>query len=95
MATSILMQLVGYSNPGKRHLESHAMFIVVKILAENIGGDMIRGGIMLALLNVLVGRIVRVLWRNPDSVIYRCIKTPETQIKQPHMLNKKCSAQTK
>ena len=43
------MQLLGYSNPSKRHLEWHAIIIVEKILCGNIGGDMLEGGITLAL----------------------------------------------
>ena len=46
---------------------------------ENIGGDMLRGGITLALFSRLVILVVRVLRWHPDWLIYRCIKTPERQ----------------
>ena len=41
---------------------------------------MLRGGITLAWLNVLVVRIVGVLWRNPGCLIYRSIATEKQSI---------------
>ena len=38
---------------------------------------MLRGGVTLALFDGLVILVVRVLWGNPDCLIYRCIRTPE------------------
>ena len=61
---------IGYSNPIKLTFGTACNIIVEKIFAENIGGDMLRGGITLALLNVLVVRIVRVLLWDPDCLIY-------------------------
>jgi len=77
MASENIMHLIGYSNPTKMTFGTACNIIVAKIVAENIGGDMLRGGITLALINGLVIRIVGVLWWNPDCLIYRCIKTPE------------------
>ena len=70
------MHLIGYSNPTKLTFGIACNIIVGKISAENIG-DMLRGGITLALFNGLVIRVVRVLRWHPDCLIYRCIKTPE------------------
>ena len=81
MASENIMHLIGYSNPTKLTFGTACNIIVEKIFAENIGGDMLRGGITLALFSRLVIRVVRVLWRNPDSLIYRCIRTPESTIK--------------
>ena len=77
MASENIMHLLGYSNPTKLTFGTACNIIVEKIIAENIGGDMLRGGITLALFDGLVIRVVRVLWRNPDCLIYRCIRTPE------------------
>ena len=41
---------------------------------------MLRGGITLALLNVLVVRLFGVLWSNPGCWIYRSIATEEQSI---------------
>ena len=68
------MQLLGYSNPTKLTFGTACNIIVEKIFAENIGGDMLRGGIKLALISRLVIRVVGVLWWNPDCLIYRCMK---------------------
>ena len=87
MASENIMHLIGYSNPTKLTFGIACNIIVEKISAENIG-DMLRGGITLALFDGLVIRVVRVLWRNPDCLIYRCIRTPKrtqsniTQAKQ-------------
>ena len=81
MASENIMHLIGYSNPTKLTFGTACNNIVEKIFAENIGGDMLRGGITLALFNGLVKRVVRVLRWNPDSLIYRCIRTPESTIK--------------
>ena len=80
MASEIIMHLIGYSNPTKLTFGTACNIIVDKIFAENIG-DMLRGGITLALISRLVIRIVGVLWGNPDCLIYRCIRTPESTIK--------------
>ena len=72
-----IMHLIGYSNPTKLTFGTACNIIVDKIFAENIGGDMLRGGITLALINGLVIRVVEVLWWNPDCLICRCMKTPE------------------
>ena len=72
-----IMQLIGYSNPTKLTFENACNIIVEKIFAKNIGGDMLRGGITLALFSRPVIRVVGVLRWNPDCLIYRCIKTPE------------------
>ena len=80
MASENIMQLIGYSNPTKVTFGTACNIIVGKISAGNIG-DMLRGGITIALFDGLVIRVVRVLWRNPDSLIYRCIRTPESTIK--------------
>ena len=77
MASENIMHLIGYSNPTKLTFGTACNIIVEKIFAENIGGDMLRGGIPLALFNGLIIQVVRVLWRNPDCLIYRCIKTPK------------------
>ena len=61
---------IGYSNPIKLTFGTACNIIVEKIFAENIGGHMLRGGITLALLNVLVVRIVKVLLWDPDCLIY-------------------------
>ena len=76
MASENIMHLIGYSNPTKLTFGIACNIIVGKISAENIG-DMLRGGITLALFDGLVILVVRVLWRNPDCLIYRCIRTPE------------------
>ena len=76
MASENIMHLIGYSNPTKLTFGIACNIIVGKISAENIG-DMLRGGITLALFDGLVIRVVRVLWRNPDCLIYRCIRTPK------------------
>ena len=81
MASENIMHLIGYSNPTKLTFGTACNNIVKKIFVGNIGGDMLRGGITLALFSGLVIRVVRVLWRNPDSWIYRCIRTPESTIK--------------
>ena len=77
MALENIMHLIGYSNPTKLTFGIACSIIVEKISTENIGGDMLRGGITLALFNGLVIRVVRVLRWNPDCLIYRYIKTPE------------------
>ena len=76
MASENIMHLIGYSNPTKLTFGTACNIIVEKISAENIG-DMLRGGITLALFSGLVIRVVGVLRWNPDRLIYRCIKTPE------------------
>ena len=48
---------------------------------------MLRGGITLALLNVLVVRIVGVLWSNPGCLIYRGIATEEQSITTQTLAN--------
>ena len=77
MASENIMHLIGYSNPTKLTFGIACNIIVEKISAENIGGDMLRGGITLALFRGLVIRVIGVLRWNPDCLIYRCIKTPE------------------
>ena len=65
---------IGYSNPIKLTFGTACNIIVEKIFAENIGGDMLRGGITLALFRLLVIRVVGVLRWNPDCLIYQSIK---------------------
>ena len=74
------MQLVGYSNPSKRHLEPKCNIIVGKIIAKNRRRHAQRGGVTLALLNVLVVRIVRVLRCNPGCLIYQTMTSEEQSI---------------
>ena len=66
-----IMQLIGYSNPTKLMFGNACNIIVEKIFAVNIGGDMHRRGVTLALFNGLVIRVIRVLRWNPDCLIYR------------------------
>ena len=44
MASENIMHLIGYSNPTKLTFGTACNIIVEKILAENIGRDMLRGG---------------------------------------------------
>ena len=44
MASENIMHLIGYSNPTKLTFGIACNIIVGKISAENIGGDMLRGG---------------------------------------------------
>ena len=44
MASENIMHLIGYSNPTKLTFGIACNIIVEKISAENIGGDMLRGG---------------------------------------------------
>ena len=48
---------------------------------------MLRGGITLAWINVLVVRVFRVLWSNPDCLIYRDIATEEQSITTQALTN--------
>ena len=69
MASENIMHLIGYSNPTKLTFGVACNIIVEKISAENIGGDMLRGGITLALFNVLVVLLGGVLRWNPVCLI--------------------------
>ena len=79
MASENIMHLIGYSNPTKLIFGIACNIIVGKISAENIG-DMLRGGITLALIKVLVVRLFEVLRCNPGCLIYRDITTEEQSI---------------
>ena len=64
-----IMQLIGYSNPTKVTFGTACNNIVEKIFAENIGGNMLRGGVTLALFRVLVVLLGGVLRWNPVCLI--------------------------
>ena len=94
MASENIMHLIGYSNPTKLTFGIACNIIVEKISAENIGGDMLRGGDYACLVQRAGNTVRRGIAVEPRWLDLSMHKnTGKTTINKSLMHNK-CNAQT-